>query len=329
MIGSVLTARSGTGGVSIESYAGRSAPPRGRDAPARIPGAWLTALFLGVSVSVQAALHDRGGGLIYDDVLDITWLQDANYAVTSGAHPNGRMPYDLAMSWVQNLSYYDPVRNITWGDWRLPRMLPVNGVSYNFAHQIDGSADIGFNIASPASELGYMFHVNLGGVPYTDIFGNWPQPGYGLPGAGPFLNLGPVGFWSETVFEPFSGHALGFVFLTGSQHHGAKAVDQFYAWPVRDGDVAAEPPPNVTFVTPTHGGTVSGVVDVTVAVSGMDAKRVVIVAAGSTLCGDSVPPFSCRWDTTAVANGTYVIQATAIEANANRKSKRIVVGVTN
>ena len=28
--------------------------------------------------AAQAELHDRGNGLIYDDVLDITWLQDAN-----------------------------------------------------------------------------------------------------------------------------------------------------------------------------------------------------------------------------------------------------------
>jgi hypothetical protein len=29
--------------------------------------------------SAQATLLDRGNGLIYDDVLNITWLQDANY----------------------------------------------------------------------------------------------------------------------------------------------------------------------------------------------------------------------------------------------------------
>ena len=34
--------------------------------------------------TANAALYDRGNGLIYDDVLDITWLQDANYAKTSG-----------------------------------------------------------------------------------------------------------------------------------------------------------------------------------------------------------------------------------------------------
>lgn len=39
---------------------------------------------LGFSGAAGAGLIDRGGGLIYDDVLDITWLQDANYALTSG-----------------------------------------------------------------------------------------------------------------------------------------------------------------------------------------------------------------------------------------------------
>ena len=33
-----------------------------------------------ITLSANAALYDRGNGLIYDDVLDITWLQDANYA---------------------------------------------------------------------------------------------------------------------------------------------------------------------------------------------------------------------------------------------------------
>ena len=30
----------------------------------------------------QTALFDRGGGLIYDGVLKISWLSDANYAAT-------------------------------------------------------------------------------------------------------------------------------------------------------------------------------------------------------------------------------------------------------
>ena len=29
-------------------------------------------------ITVGAELFDQGGSLIYDDVLDVTWLQDAN-----------------------------------------------------------------------------------------------------------------------------------------------------------------------------------------------------------------------------------------------------------
>ena len=38
------------------------------------------------SLTIQAALIDRGNGLIYDDVLDITWLQDAGLVSDSGFH---------------------------------------------------------------------------------------------------------------------------------------------------------------------------------------------------------------------------------------------------
>ncbi len=45
---------------------------------------WISILAFGLSGMAQAALFDRGGGMIYDDVLDISWLQDANYTQTSG-----------------------------------------------------------------------------------------------------------------------------------------------------------------------------------------------------------------------------------------------------
>jgi len=45
---------------------------------------FVTALVLGVfSSSANAALINRGGGLIYDSDQDITWLQDADKALTS------------------------------------------------------------------------------------------------------------------------------------------------------------------------------------------------------------------------------------------------------
>ena len=45
----------------------------------------------GISVSADAILIDRGNGMIYDTDLDITWLQNANYAKTSGYDSDGRM----------------------------------------------------------------------------------------------------------------------------------------------------------------------------------------------------------------------------------------------
>ena len=37
-----------------------------------------------IATPACSELIDRGGGLIYDTELNITWLQDANYAFTSG-----------------------------------------------------------------------------------------------------------------------------------------------------------------------------------------------------------------------------------------------------
>ena len=89
-------------------------------------------MFLSFGIA-NATLWDRGGGLIYDDVLDVTWLQDANYAQTSGFDADGKITWHEAMAWAENLSYYDPVRNTYWTDWRLPQTLPINGSSFNLA----------------------------------------------------------------------------------------------------------------------------------------------------------------------------------------------------
>lgn len=42
---------------------------------------------LGTFSSSRAALYDRGGGLICDDVLDVTWLQRADVAPLLGGTP--------------------------------------------------------------------------------------------------------------------------------------------------------------------------------------------------------------------------------------------------
>lgn len=71
-------------------------------------------IVLALTTFSNATLYDRGGGLIYDDVLNVTWLQDANYAKTSGYDADGLLMWDMAMVWADGLVYQG------YDDWRLP-----------------------------------------------------------------------------------------------------------------------------------------------------------------------------------------------------------------
>lgn len=64
-------------------------------------------LLLFITTAAIAALYDRGGGLIYDDVLDITWMQNANYT-------GNTMTWDDSIIWVDNFVFQG------YDDWRLP-----------------------------------------------------------------------------------------------------------------------------------------------------------------------------------------------------------------
>jgi len=68
--------------------------------------------FFGITGIANATLWDRGNGLIYDDVLDITWLQDTSYARTSGYIETlpyyisyGQIHWPQAMTWADQLTY--------------------------------------------------------------------------------------------------------------------------------------------------------------------------------------------------------------------------------
>ena len=74
----------------------------------------LLAALLGTQSGAHAALIDRGNGLIYDSSRNITWLQDANLAKTSGFDDDGRMTWDEAMNWASALDFSG------YSDWRLP-----------------------------------------------------------------------------------------------------------------------------------------------------------------------------------------------------------------
>ncbi len=211
-------------------------------------GALCAAVFVLVPFSSHAALYDRGGGLIYDDVLDVTWLQDADYARTQynnsgglSGDADGKMTWAAANSWVSGLSYFDSVRGVSYDDWRLPIMSPVNGVAFDLNNSFDGSTDNGYNITSPASELSYMYHVNLGGVSLFDTAGNLQYDAAGIADPSPFSGISG-GVWSQT--EVPTDTTTAFVLGMGNGHQNWFAKDtEHYTWAVRDGDVAAVPVP--------------------------------------------------------------------------------------
>ena len=82
-----------------------------------------TFLVLLTCTSAQAALFSRAGGqAYYDDVLNITWLADANLANTNtfgvgGIFAGGYMNWNTAQSWIaaMNTAVY-----LSTSDWRLP-----------------------------------------------------------------------------------------------------------------------------------------------------------------------------------------------------------------
>lgn len=199
----------------------------------------------------QAALVDRGGGMLYDTVLDVTWLADANYARTSGYDADGRMTLAEAFNWVDNLVYGG------FSDWRLPRISRAHPADLAVI-SYDDSTDFGFNITSLSSELSYMYYVNLGlfgefstdGTRRSDwgVFGNGTLNGvdnnsYGQRDVGPVRNLNAFIYWSGSVLTPspnsatFTLHtSIGLQGLNGSGGHN-------HAWAVRTGDVLPVPEP--------------------------------------------------------------------------------------
>ncbi|MBN8448140.1 MAG: DUF1566 domain-containing protein [Candidatus Accumulibacter sp.] len=207
----------------------------------------MAAILAGVGLlasgAAQATLHDRGGGLIYDDVLKITWLKDANYAQTSGYDDDGNMDWSAAKAWAAGLSYFDSVRNVTWTDWRLPTLGPI-GASFNYNWSNNGTTDVGTGNTSQNSEMAYMFYVNLGLKGYCTPDNPNPSSctwqwggGVGAGPTAPFDNVVPDEYWSDTAYAPDPANlAWMFDFDYGDQlgYFGGA-----YAWAVRPGDVAA------------------------------------------------------------------------------------------
>jgi len=179
--------------------------------------------------TAQAALFDRGNGLIYDQDRDITWLADANHAQTSGFDSDGLMSWATATAWAGGLVYQG------YDDWRLPTTLlpdPTCGGQ--------SGDNTGFNCTG--SELGHLFYSELGATASHSILS-----GSNTANLAMFSNIQSFVYWSGTEFASNTPDAWFFDARQGYQsvvHKGS----ELYAWAVRSGDVAAVPIPGAVWL---------------------------------------------------------------------------------
>jgi len=219
------------------------------------------ALGLTLALPTQAALFDRGNGLIYDNVLNVTWTSDANLFKTMASidgslvsriiasvptvidTPNvydtpaysgyynvrasdfsvaaGSLNWFGAKAWV---GYLNHINYRGYNDWSLPTTA-VFCVSYSCAN----------------SQLGELFYNELGGVVFQPIT-TTHNTNYGL-----FKNLQSPSYWSGTEWASNPSNVFSFGAADGSQNLGSKPYGSsgYSAWAVRSGDVAAVPEPEM------------------------------------------------------------------------------------
>jgi len=164
----------------------------------------------------HATLLYRGGGLIYDDDLNITWLQNANLAATNtfrvmGILAGGKMSWFTAGNWITAMN---TANYLGFSNWRLPT---TPGTTFGITSE---------------GEMGHLYYTELGnpaGGPLTNV--------------GPFTNLRPNYYWSGADGAWSFGYSFGF----GVQVGASKDRD-FYAWAVRPGDSAPVPEPTTMFL---------------------------------------------------------------------------------
>lgn len=209
-------------------------------------------MVFGLSVSAQATLTPMGP-VVYDDVLNIYWLTNANLARTNnfgvaGIGVDGRFDtwFD-ADAWITAMNAANYLGS---SNWRLPNTDPVDGVAFNISETSDGSTDRGWNISAPgsaypnstASEMAYMYYVNLNNLGGEDLAGNTRAcatagPNYCLANTGPFSELQAGPYWSGQAYGASTYFAL--YFSEGYQIPENLAVDN-WAWAVTP-DAVPEP----------------------------------------------------------------------------------------
>jgi len=191
----------------------------------------LALMGFSLTSTAQASLVARVGGMVYDDVNNITWASDANLFQTQAASnpnlvseiiaanggvvhdtpnaydngtytlttadfdtANGAMTWWGAQAWANNLSLGG------YTDWALPTTVPALS---------------GYN--QTGSQMGDLFYNQLGGVQNTSI-STTHNANYNL-----FSNVQSYVYWSSSEYAPDPNYAWDFGDGTNATGSGSNA----------------------------------------------------------------------------------------------------------
>ncbi len=143
----------------------------------------LLPMLFGIASQSLAELHERGNGLVYDDILDVTWVADIQLAKTLGYNPSNRnfsfrenegddyLSHDQALEFIEALnteSFNGQLGYLGFTGWRLPKLHLTEAereASTFTAPNPAGVRNMGRNIVDPRQELSHFYNVSLGGSP--------------------------------------------------------------------------------------------------------------------------------------------------------------------
>jgi hypothetical protein len=212
----------------------------------------LLSMALALSGGAQAALVDRGGGMIYDTTLNLTWLADMNYALTSGfatggvapgsiygtntIWTDGRMGWDAANNWASNLSYGG------FDDWRLPTLNSGDTSCGDNFNPGGGFPQQYYGYNCTGGEMSHLFVADLGNNANDSVLDQAGDTAEQIANLALFSNVQSYAYWSGLDYAPDTGNAWDFLTGGGNQGYIYKR-DALYVLAVRAGDVADVPGP--------------------------------------------------------------------------------------
>lgn len=227
------------------------------------------------SASANAALlgRDLNGSpgsfeAYYDTVLNITWLANANLAlsnqfgVTGINLSNGRMEWGTANNWIAAMN---AANYLGISAWRLPKMYDIgnDGCTVDSFASYNGG-DCGYNVVSTgsqASEVASLFYSTLGNfAAYTTsgaLCTTYPNPCPRWQSTAPFTNLGAGNFYwyGQATTTDGSGFDYGppaeyawYFGPSGAQRPNSQTGNFYNAWAVFDGDIQAVPVPGAVWL---------------------------------------------------------------------------------